>query len=152
MKRSLNQNFGEAIFCFAYLTIYCKSAASEFFFPLPLCLPPSTPAFNPSTYCLFFAPNRYLLKFCYIVGDVLSVGLPQWLSGKESTCQTGDAGSIPGSKRLLWRRKQLPLQYSCLGNTMDRGAWWATVHRVAKQLNMFSSVQSLSRVRLFVIP
>ena len=58
---------------------------------------------------------------------------PQWLSGKESTCDAGDAGdvgSIPG-----WRRsceEGIPLPYSCLENPMDRRAWWAAAHGVAK--------------------
>ena len=50
--------------------------------------------------------------------------------GKESSCNAGDLGSIP---RLGWRGGyDYPLQYSCQENPMDRGAWWATVHGVAK--------------------
>ena len=45
---------------------------------------------------------------------------------------TGDAGSIPGSGRSSGLGHGNPLQYSCLENLMDRGGWWATVHRVAK--------------------
>ena len=45
---------------------------------------------------------------------------------------TGDAGSIPGSGRSPGGGNGNPLQYSCLGNPMDRGAWWAAVHQVAK--------------------
>ena len=44
----------------------------------------------------------------------------------------GDTGGIPGSGRLPGEGNGNPLQYSCLGNLMDRGAWWATVHGVAK--------------------
>ena len=44
----------------------------------------------------------------------------------------GDAGSIPGSRRSPGIGKGNPLQYSFLGNPMDRGAWWATVHGVTK--------------------
>ena len=44
----------------------------------------------------------------------------------------GDVGSIPGLGRSTGGGQVHPLQYSCLGNPMDRGAWWATVHRVAK--------------------
>ena len=44
----------------------------------------------------------------------------------------GDVGSIPGLGRSLGGGNGNPLQYSCLENPMDRGAWWATVHRVAK--------------------
>ena len=43
-----------------------------------------------------------------------------------------DRGTIPGSRRSPGEGKGNPLQYSCLGNPMDRGAWWATVLRVAK--------------------
>ena len=43
-----------------------------------------------------------------------------------------DAGSIPGLGRSPGGGHGNPLQYSCLENPMDRGAWWATVHRVAK--------------------
>ena len=49
----------------------------------------------------------------------------------------GDArgkGSIPGSGRFPGVGNGIPLQYSCLGNSMGRGAWWATVYRVTEQL------------------
>ena len=59
-------------------------------------------------------------------------GFPQWLSSKESACNAGDTGSIPRSGRSPGGRNGNPLQYSCLGNPMDRGAWQATVHGVAK--------------------
>ena len=60
---------------------------------------------------------------------------PGQLSGKKSTCNTEAAkgmGSIPGSGRSPGRGNGYPLQYSCLENPMDRGAWWATFHRVIK--------------------
>ena len=66
-------------------------------------------------------------------------GLPRWLSSKEFTCQagdTGDKGSIPGLGRSPAKRNSNPLQYSCLENPMDRGAWWDTVHGAAKESNM----------------
>ena len=59
-------------------------------------------------------------------------GPPQWLSGKESTCNAGEVGSIPGPGRSPGERNGNPLRYSCLKNPMDRGAWRATVHGVAK--------------------
>ena len=49
-----------------------------------------------------------------------------------------DVGSIPGSGRSLREGHGNPLQYSCLENPMDRGAWWATVHGVAKSLTRLS--------------
>ena len=48
----------------------------------------------------------------------------------------GDPGSIPGSGRSPGEGNGNPLRYSCLGNAMDRGAWWATVHGDAKELDM----------------
>ena len=60
-----------------------------------------------------------------------------WLNGKESACNagvTGDAGLIPESGRFPGGGNGNPLQYSFLENPMDRGAWWATVHRFAKNL------------------
>ena len=63
---------------------------------------------------------------------VLKNGLPSWFSGKESTCQGGDGGLIPGSRRSLGEGNGNPLQYSCLGNSMDRGAWQAVVPGVAE--------------------
>ena len=54
------------------------------------------------------------------------------LIGKESTCNAGDLGLIPGSGRSLGEGNGNPLQYSCLENPMDRGAWWATVYGITK--------------------
>ena len=50
--------------------------------------------------------------------------------GKESACSVGGVGSIPGSGRSPGEGNDNPLQYSCLENPMDRGAWRATVHGV----------------------
>ena len=52
--------------------------------------------------------------------------------GKESACNAGDLGSIPESGRPPGEGNGNPLQYSCLENFMDRGAWWAPVHGVGK--------------------
>ena len=52
---------------------------------------------------------------------------------KISPANTGDSGSIPGLGRSPEIGNGNPLQYSCLGNPMDRGAWWATVHGVANK-------------------
>ena len=70
------------------------------------------------------------------IGTFISIyRFPHWLSGKESTCNERDirdAVLIPKSGRSSGGGNGSPLQYSCLGNPMDRGAWWATVHGVAK--------------------
>ena len=60
--------------------------------------------------------------------DKRIIGLPKWLSSKESACNAGDVGSIPGSGISPGEGIGYPLQYSCLENPMDRGAWQATVH------------------------
>ena len=57
---------------------------------------------------------------------------------KESTCNAGDLGSIPGLGRSPGEGHGNPLQYSCLENHMDRGAWWATVHGVTKSQTRLS--------------
>ena len=49
--------------------------------------------------------------------------LPRWLSGKESACQAGDTGSVPALGRSPGEENDNPLQYSCLENSTDRGAW-----------------------------
>ena len=71
-----------------------------------------------------------------------AAGIPRWLGNKESACHAGnsrDMGLIPGLGRSPAGGNGDPLQCSCLENSTDRGAWWATVHRVAKgrtQLSM----------------
>ena len=57
---------------------------------------------------------------------------PGGSEGEASACNAGDLGSIPGSGRSPAEGNRNPLQYSCLGNPMDRGAWRATVHGVTK--------------------
>ena len=63
-------------------------------------------------------------------------GFPDGSDGKESACNAGDLSSIPGSERSPGGENGNPFQYSCLENPMDRGAWWATVHGVAKESDM----------------
>ena len=55
---------------------------------------------------------------------------------QEAACDAGDTSSIPGSGRPPREGNGNPLQYSCLGNPMDRGAWRAIGHGVAKELDM----------------
>ena len=58
--------------------------------------------------------------------------------GKASACNEGDSGSIPGLERSPGEGNGNPLQYSCLKNSMDRGAWWVTVHGVTKSWTRLS--------------
>ena len=64
-------------------------------------------------------------------------------AGKESACNVGDPGSIPGSGRSPGEGNGNPLQYSGLENPTDRGAWWATVHRVTKSWMQLSDLHPL---------
>ena len=58
---------------------------------------------------------------------------------KESACNAGDPGLIPGSGRFPGEKKEYPLQYFCLENSMDKGVWQATVHRVTKSWTWLSN-------------
>ena len=84
-------------------------------------------------------------------------GLPRGLSGKESTYQCRRPSLIPGSGRFPRKGNGNPLQYSCLGNPVDRGAWPATIHGVARirgdlatkqQKSVFPSLQDPRKSRL----
>ena len=66
------------------------------------------------------------------------MGFPGGSDGKESACNARDLGSISGSGRSPGGGNGNPLQYSCLENPMDRGAWWATVHEVIKNWTRLS--------------
>ena len=63
-------------------------------------------------------------------------GFPGGSEVKASACNAGDLGSIPGSESSPGEGNGNPLQYSCLGNPMDRGAWQAIVHGVPKESEM----------------
>ena len=77
----------------------------------------------------------------------ISSGLPWWLIGKEFTCKAGearDAGLIPELERYPRMGIGNPLQYSCLENSMDRWAWWATVHGAANSWSRLSTLAPYS--------
>ena len=73
---------------------------------------------------------------CVVISLFMSVWVIlrvfRWLSSKECTRNAGDAGSIPGLGRSPGVGNSKPLQYSYLENPMNRGAWQATVHRIAE--------------------
>ena len=78
--------------------------------------------------------------FSFLLGVYLGVEslghmvthFPHSSVGKESACDAGDPGSIPGSGRSPGERSGHPLQYSCLDKSMTRGVWPATVHGVPR--------------------
>ena len=73
-------------------------------------------------------------------------GFPGGSDGKQSAYNVGDPGSIPGLGRTPGQGDGNPLQYSCLADPMDRGAWRAVVHRVAKSQTRRSSLARGQRV------
>ena len=70
---------------------------------------------------------------------ILGVGFPGGSEVKASASNAGDPGLIPGLGRSPGEGNGNPLQYSCLENPMDGGAWWATVHGVAKSQTRLSN-------------
>ena len=66
------------------------------------------------------------------------IGLPWWLRGKILPANGEDAGLIPGLGRSLGVGNRNPLQYPCLENFMDRGAWQATIHGVVNRQRLLS--------------
>ena len=66
------------------------------------------------------------------------MGFPGGSDGKETACDAGEPGSISGLGRSPGGGHGNPLQYFFLGNPMNRGAWWATVHGVAKSQTRLS--------------
>ena len=91
-----------------------------------------------SHYCIhpFHSNPRGNLQICVppkcVLGFQNELGFPHSSDGKESACNAGDLALIPGLGRSSGEGNGNPLQYSCLDNPMDRGAWQATVHRVTR--------------------
>ena len=68
------------------------------------------------------------------------MSLPGGSDRKESACNSGDLGSVPGARRSPGEGNGYPLQYSCLENVMDRRAWWGTVCGVTKESDMIEQL------------
>ena len=90
---------------------------------------------HPLRWCNSINKSLCELHLCKISWDD---GFPGGASGKESTCKAGDSGLIPGSGRVPGEGYGSPLQYSCLENPLDRGAWWAAVHGATKSQTRLS--------------
>ena len=78
---------------------------------------------------------------------ILRQGFPGGSEHKEYDCNSGGLGSIPGSGRSFGEGNGNPLQYSCLENPMDRGAWQATVHGAAKSQTQLSNCTTITKTR-----
>ena len=77
-------------------------------------------------------------------------GFPGGSEVKASACNVGDLGLIPGLGRSPGEGKGNPLQYSCLEDPMDGGAWWATVHRLPKSRTRLSNFTYLTQCKCCV--
>ena len=82
---------------------------------------------------VYIHTHTYIIYICMPTYD-----FPGGSDGKESACNAGNPGSIPGSGRFPGEGNGNPLQYSCLENFMGRGAWWTTVHGVSKSRTQLS--------------
>ena len=96
----------------------------------------SLPQFLPKACNIFASPNILVLVIHFTSKLSPLEGFPGDSDGKESTCNVGDLGSIPGLGRSPGERN--PLQYSCLENSMDKGDWKATAKGVAKSQTRLS--------------
>ena len=81
---------------------------------------------------------------CFIT--LSHLGFPGGSDSKESACNAGDPGSISGSGRSPGEGNGSPLLYSCLENSIGRGAWWATVHGVGKSWTQLSDYQQQQKL------
>ena len=89
-----------------------------------------------------------------LVYPALSVelGFPGGSGGKEAACNVVDPSSIPGSRRSPGEGNGNPLQYSCLERRMDRGAWRAAVHGVAKSWTRLTNTHRQHGVKMSSVP
>ena len=91
-------------------------------------------------------------KFIYILITFIYQSLPCSSVAKESACNAGDLGSIPGSGLSPEIGNGNPLQYSCLENPMDKGTWQAIVHGVARvRHNLMTKPPHLSFLIYFIV-
>ena len=100
-------------------------------------------------------PYPYLRTEALLISEAGSIGsqyrFPRWLSGKESACNAGDLGSIPEMERSPEVGNGTSLQYFYLENPMDREAWWATAHEVARvRHDLATKHQQNSQLRSFL--
>ena len=100
----------------------------------------------------FLSRLQYIIIFLILLPIYICLypyQLPWWLSSKESAHQA-DLSLTPWSGRSPGEGNGNPLQYSGLGNPMDRGAWWATVHGVAKRHDLAIKQQKLFRIYIYL--
>ena len=87
---------------------------------------------KPIQYCKVKKKKKFIRNQSSEKSEILPYCFPGGSDGKESACNAGDLGSIPGSRRFPGGGNGNLLQYSCMENSVDRGAWRAMVHGVTK--------------------
>ena len=111
-----------------YTFVFCSLHRHRHFFSYPNCI---TILHNTNTIVFISFLDNTVYQY--------SLPLAYWYSdSKESGCNTGDMVSIPGWGRSAREGNDIPVQCSCLENSMDREAWWDMVHRVAKSRTQLS--------------
>ena len=135
MRQSFLGTFGEIFF------VHKENQTMKWslFLPLEVYLAPVTPGrplISTRGNNLSRKPAKLVFNSCVTKYHKLTVGCSD---SKESACNAGDPGSIPGSGRSPGEGNGNPLQYSCLENSMDRGTWWAAVHAVTKSRTQLSN-------------
>ena len=136
----------------SFIALACNIAWSQEVWCLLLCYSFSRLLWIFRTIFSFIKILRFFFLFLWKVPLAFwyrlhwNYGLPRWFSDKKSACNSGDVGSIPGSARSPGAGNDNLLHYSCLENSMDRGAWQATIHEVAKiwtPLNMPTYIEPI---------
>ena len=92
--------------------------------------------YSHSGYRITFLVNAAIIRSLILFKYTGSLGIPGGSVVKNPPTNAGDMDLIPGLGRYLGEGNDNPLQYSCLGNPMDRGAWQAVVHGIPKELDM----------------
>ena len=91
--------------------------------------------------------HKLIAKMPALMKIFLPQGVPCGSDSKESDSNAGDPGLMPGWRRSPQEGKGYPLQYSCLGNPMDKGAWQAIVHGVGKTNTIMSSLKIKKKLK-----
>ena len=100
--------------------------------------------------CFIFNPSpSFLLRNSWYTSLYKLKGFPGSPDGKESACNVGDLASVPGLRRSSGGAHGNPLQYSCLENPMDKGAWRATVHGITKSHSWVTTEHTQSHTQQF---
>ena len=123
--------------CFGSFPVLVLSCSSSWFYLVPVLSRFFVLKLNlvlqRSCYSVSYPVSSQYIPFVLKLGRSPAYGgFPGGSNGKESACSVGDLGSISELGRSPGGGNGSPLQYSCLENPMDRGAWWATVLGVAK--------------------